>query len=162
MSPMPRGAAVLVLGLVASACSAGELAEPPGTIEEPVTTLAATTTVAPAAVATTVALPTKTIPSYQVVEKVAASDGDVLIVLLPDGTYDDLDIENLMAHLVDEFAPFGIHVVNAEAAIELVLAEDMELADPVLAEHYLARLEDGNKVVYTGPLAEFGWFFVGS
>lgn len=162
MSTMPRVAATLVLGLIASACTADELAKPPATTAAVVTTAAPTTTLAPTASATTISLPTKTIPSYQVVERVAGTEGDVLIVLLEEGTYDDLDIENLMLHLVDEFAPFGIHVVNNEAAVELVLAEDMELDDPVLAEHYLARLENGNKVVFAGPLAGEGWFLVGS
>ncbi len=146
--------------LVATGCSSDEAAEVV-TTSAPSTTVAPTTTVEQQEIPPTT-VPARQLPSYEVVESVTTDEGSVLVVLLPEGSYDDIDIENLMLHMVDEFSPVGIHVVDDLEAAELVLDEEADPADPVLTEHYLARLEDGNRVVFVGPLAEFGWFLVGS
>jgi hypothetical protein len=102
------------------------------------------------------------IPAYQIVQLVPGDQGDELVVLLDPGDYDDGDIEVLMTELVDEFGPYGAHIVDDPEAVPLVLAGEVDPTNEILAEHYYARLEGGNKVVYMGPLSEFGVFFLGS
>lgn len=161
-SGMSRFGAVAGLAVLLAACSQGEVVEPPPTTASAPTTVAeVTTTIAPAAAPTSTVEP-RTLPSYEVVERISGTEGDTLVVLLPEGDYDDLDVENLMAHLVDEFGPVAMHVVDVSEAVPLVLDEGTSADDPVLADHYLARLENGNRVVFMGPLSEFGWYLIGS
>lgn len=155
-------AALLLLAVIAAACDRQEVVVPPtSTLPQP-TAVATTATIAadPAsdAVPTTTAAP-RAAPEYTIIARVAGDQGDELVVLLDPGDYDDNDIELLMGDIVDEYAPVAAHIIDdAELASIVVEAGDHEL----LAEHYYAMLEDGNKVTYLGPLAEFGVFFLGS
>jgi len=151
--------AALGLAVAVSACSQEEVVAPPSTLADvSATTDPASTQPAISSPSTTVAV--REMPSFRVVEQIPSDEGEVIVILLDAGDHDDVDIENLMSHVVDEYGPAVAYVVDDEAAVALVLAG--ETSGAVLAEHYLARLEDGNRVVYMGPLAEFGWYLVGS
>jgi hypothetical protein len=68
----------------------------------------------------------------------------------------DLDLYDVIADAVDRFPPiYEVHVVDTPAAAEAVLVESPDdEQQQVLAAHYLARLEDGYRIVYVGPFAE--------
>lgn len=76
----------------------------------------------------------------------------------------DLDLYDVIADAADRFPPIYIaHVVDSPEAVEAVLLEepnaDQEL---ILASHYLARLEDGFRIVYLGPFVDSGVAVLGS
>ena len=156
---------VLAFCLLASACNRSEEVVPVTTLPPPTTAIAVApaTTVPPQEdVAAPEPAELREIPSYQIVSLVPSDAGDELVVLLDPGDYDDVDIELLMAHLVDEHGPEAAHVIDDAEAAELVLDPAADMTIGLLANHYFAKLESGNKVTYMGPLAEFGIFYIGS
>jgi len=85
--------------------------------------------------------------------------GDIVVVLLDTDTYEslsDLDIHNVMSDLVEEHAPvYQAHIVESEAAADaLFVDEPTEAEQNALDNHYLARLEEGFRIVYVGPLED--------
>jgi predicted nucleotidyltransferase len=107
------------------------------------------------------------LPVYAVVARVEGGPGDTLVVLLDRDSYttlSDIDLENVIVDVVERFPPvFELHVVDSEAAAELVLAADVdpELL-PILDEHYFVRLEEGFRIIYLGPYESFGESILGS
>ena len=161
--------AVLLTGLVcfATACTFG--AEETTTTEAlveltttapPETTTTVTTTLAP--------LPEPVFPQYSIAQRVEASDGrDIVVVLLDPTSYDvlsDVDLHDILADVVDRFPPiFEAHVVDSRPAADAVLVETpSEEQLQTLSEHYLVRLEEGFRIVYVGPFAELGTAVLGS
>ena len=126
-----------------------------------------TTTMAPT---TTTTLPQEApaFPEYRIAERIIAPEtGDTVVLLLDPASYtslSDLDLYDVIADAVDRFPPILVaHVVDSPDAVEAVLLEqpdeDQEL---ILANHYLARLEDGFRIVYLGPFEESGTAVLGS
>jgi len=139
------------------------------------TTTTTTTTTVPTTTTTTAPTTTTTLPQeapafpeYRVAERIIAPEtGDTVVLLLDPASYtslSDLDLYDVIADAVDRFPPILVaHVVDSPDAVEAVLLEqpdeDQEL---ILANHYLARLEDGFRIVYLGPFEESGTAVLGS
>ena len=114
---------------------------------------------------TTLAPPTD-IPDYSIESRTAGTGGDTVVILLPAGTYSDVDLENIVVDVVDRFAPVvTVHVVDDTAAVPLVLEPEGTLAAAeltLLAQHYFVRLEEGFRLVYQGPFETVGEVILGS
>lgn len=139
------------------------------------TTTTTTTTTVPTTTTTTAPTTTTTLPQeapafpeYRIAERIIAPEtGDTVVLLLDPASYtslSDLDLYDVIADAVDRFPPILVaHVVDSPDAVEAVLLEqpdeDQEL---ILATHYLARLEDGFRIVYLGPFEESGTAVLGS
>ena len=135
----------------------------------PLTTRAPTTT-------TTVPDPTTTLapivelsaPRYRIVERLPTDrPGDEVVVLLDPASYDsltDLDLYDLIAEVVELFPPIAIvHVVDDPVAASVVTNPEASDAERASASvNYLARLEDGFRVMYLGPFASSGTAVLGS
>lgn len=133
-----------------------------------------TTTVVPSTTTsstTTTTLPPIRIgsfPEYRIVFRgEAAGPGDSVVVLLDPTSYDqlsDLDLYNVVVDVVEEFPPiYEAYVIDDEIAYEAVLAETPTAEQRRLLDmHYLARLEEGFRVVYLGPYADSGSSVLGS
>ena len=163
-------AVVAASGTLAAACTSDAADETTTTTRPLLTT---TTTVAPTTTTTTTTSTTlpplgnATFPSYSIVSRVAGASGDTVVVLLDESSYEtltDIDLHNVLADVVEQFPPiFEAHVVNTSAAAALVLvAQPDEAQQLVLADHYLARLEDGFRIVFLGPFAGAGTAILGS
>lgn len=116
---------------------------------------------------TTTAAPELTFPEYRIVSRESTESGDVVIVLLDPETYEslsDLDIHNVMSDLVEQFAPvYEAHIVETQAAADALFVEEpTEDQQTALANDYLARLEEGFRIVYLGPLADAEEAILGS
>jgi hypothetical protein len=79
-----------------------------------------------------------------------------VVLLLDPASYtslSDLDLYDVIADAVDRFPPiFEAHVVDSQAAASAVLVDEPdEDQQTALETHYLARLEDGFRIVYLGP-----------
>jgi hypothetical protein len=119
---------------------------------------------------TTTTSPPKTVlsaPEYQIVDRIEGDEGDTVIVLLDSETYDsltDLDLYDLIAEVVELFPPIAVvHVVDEAAAANIVANPDASEAERnAVAANYLARLDDGVKIIYLGPFASAGTAVLGS
>ena len=175
-----RKALVVGTALVLLAACSGddETGDESTTIETPevtITTLAdsADATVEAAAdtststTTTTTEAPELSFPEYKIVSRESTDDGDVVVVLLDPTTYEslsDIDIHNVMSDLVEQFAPvFEAHVVETQAAADALFVEDpTEDQATSLANDYIARLEEGFRIVYVGRFEESGVAILGS
>lgn len=172
---MTMGLAVL---LVASCSGDDDVAdETSSTIvsDSTITTLAATeggTEVAAADTATTTSTttteaPELSFPEYRIVSREVTDDGDVVVVLLDPSTYEslsDIDVHNVMSDLVEQFAPvYEAHIVETQAAADALFVEEpTEEQQTALDNAYIARLEEGFRIVYVGPLEASGVAILGS
>ncbi len=174
--PMPFGARLtqvaVAISLVSVACTSSGLDATTTSISSaPLTTLtvpssAGSTSDAPS---TTSPAPkvTLTAPEYKIVDRIEGEDGDTVVVLLDPDTYDsltDLDLYDLIAEVVELFPPIAaVHVVDDAIAVDIVVSPDASDADrKSVATHYLARLDDGVKIIYLGPFAAAGTAVLGS
>jgi len=134
------------------------------------TTTAPTTTTTTTAPTTTTTVPQEApaFPEYRIDERIIVPEtGDTVVLLLDPASYtslSDLDIYDVIADAADRFPPILVaHVVDSPEAAEAVLLEQPdEEQELILADHYLARLEDGFRIVYLGPFEESGVAVLGS
>ena len=110
---------------------------------------------------------TATFPRYQIVARQQGNDGDIVVVLLDTTSYGsltDIDLQNVVADVVAEFPPvLEAHVVDSAEAAAIVLNDDLDEAGiALLAQHYLVRLEEGFRIVYSGPFESRGVLILGS
>jgi hypothetical protein len=173
---------VVLLGVVvviAAACSGDDETTDPAltssTTAAPITTLAddGAATVTAAAVTTTTTSTTTTeapelsFPEYRIISREATESGDVVVVLLDPTTYEslsDIDIHNVMSDLVEQFAPvYEAHIVETQAAADALFVEDpTPEQQTILDNNYIARLEEGFRIVYVGRFEEMGVAILGS
>jgi hypothetical protein len=156
-----------VFATVSAGCSSS--ADTTTTITETavVTTLpSTTTTTSPSTTLPPIAELTP--PAYRIVERLPTDGpGDEVVVLLDPSSYDtltDLDLYDLIAEVVELFPPIAtLHVVDDAATANAVAASDTSTTEtPPPSEHYLARLENGFRIVYLGPFASSGTAVLGS
>ena len=164
--------AALACALLSASCTSSGDDDEPEPTAPPVTTVSTTSTAITSTEATTsttsASISTATPPQYQIVSRTPIEEGgDEVVVLLDPSTYDsltDIDIFDIIAEVVELFPPVGIlHVVDdEEAAIVVVDPDAPEESETVLADHYLARLDDGFTITYLGPFAASGTAVLGS
>lgn len=106
------------------------------------------------------------VPAFEVRHRSPGEGGDVLVVLVDPGSYTDLDLENLVGDVMEEYSPvLQLHVVDDVAALAAVLEpEEQRTAGEraLLEAHYLARLDEGVVLTFLGPYAEYGQQRIGS
>ena len=108
-----------------------------------------------------------TFPDYQIVSRESTDTGDVVVVLLDKDSYESLsdqDIYNVIDDLVNEYAPvYEAHIVESQLAVEALLADEPTTEQTAeLEASYLARLEEGFRIVYVGQLADADPAILGS
>jgi hypothetical protein len=144
--------------------------------EDPITTLAgsadatletAADTLTTTTTTTTTEAPELSFPEYKIVSRESTDNGDVVVVLLDPATYEslsDIDIHNVMSDLVEQFAPvFEAHIVESQVAADALFVDDpTEDQATSLANDYIARLEEGFRIVYVGRFEESGVAILGS
>ena len=161
---------VLLLGLVASACDSGaaELSTTSslvtGTTETP--TEATSTTAAPSTESSTTEVVGETVSSAEVKVRISADNGEILYILIPEGAYTDVDLENFIGDLKEADPDlWGAEVFDDEAAIEaFVIPEDQRTTEQqeLIDDHHFVSLVEGDTVKFQGPFSYFGEFIIGS
>ncbi len=166
-----------MLALVASCSGDDDALDEAGTTTTtaaPITTLAGTAAGTESAASGTTATSTTTtttpelsFPQYSIISREASESGDIVVVLLDTTTYEslsDIDIHNVMSDLVEQFAPvFEAHIVESQAAADALFVEEpTEAQQAALDNFYIARLEEGFRIVYVGPLEASGVAILGS
>jgi hypothetical protein len=138
-----------------------------------ITTLADSVEVAGSSAQTTTSTTTSTtspelsFPEYRIISREASESGDVVVVLLDTATYEslsDIDVHNVMSDLVEQYAPvYEAHIVETQATADALFVEEpTEAQQTALDNHYIARLEEGFRIVYVGPLEASGVAILGS
>lgn len=100
-------------------------------------------------------------PEWTIAQRVEGDDGATVVILLDPESYErltDIDIQNVVEDAREMFPPiYEVHVVDSEEAASTVLSEVIDTGDQaILDDHYLARLEEGFRLVFVGPFSEFG------
>jgi ABC-type glycerol-3-phosphate transport system substrate-binding protein len=147
------------------------------TTAAPITTISTTqapTTTAPApgggeattTTTTTVTLGEVEFPAYSIAARTGEAE-DTVVVLMDlevDDALTDIDLQNLLADVVDNFPPVTeAYVVSSSEAVDLVLAESVDDdGQAVLDQHFWARLEEGFRIVFEGPFAGEAPLILGS
>ncbi len=108
-----------------------------------------------------------TVPRYEVVSRTQGPPGDTVVVLLDPSSYgslSDIDLQSIVTDIYEQFPPvFEAHIVDAPAAASFVVQQGPQATEvSTLAGNYLARLEEGFRIVFLGPFAEFGTASLGS
>ncbi len=148
---------VLTSTTAASITTLGESVEASGAGETTTTTTTTTTT----------SQPELGFPEYSIISREASDNGDIVVVLLDRETYEslsDIDLYNVMSDLVEQFAPvYEAHIVETQAAADaLFIEEPTEDQQTALDNGYIARLEEGFRIIYMGPLEDSGVAILGS
>lgn len=130
-------------------------------LESSSTTTAATSTTQAESTTTTMADGVIADPEWAIALRVEGDDGATVVILLDPNSYErltDIDIQNVVENAREMFPPiFEAHVVDSEEAAAVVLSEVIDTGDQaILDDHYLARLEEGFRLVFVGPFSEFG------
>ncbi len=116
---------------------------------------------------TTTTTPELAFPEYRIVSREAGDSGDIVVVLLDPTSYEslsDIDIHNVMSDLVEMFAPvYEAYIVESQAAADALFVEDpSEEEQTALDTAYIARLEEGFRIVYVGRFEDSGVAILGS
>lgn len=167
-----RSLAAMLLALATfAACSSSDEVVVETTVGLTLTTLAPTQ-VRPSGgdASTTTTTTTLAVPDeiqFAIVERVAGTGGDIVVVLLDPDSYTsltDIDLVGVTRDIIEAFPPIAqAHIVDSQAAADAVLLEDKTAAQKSeLADHYFLALDDGIKVTFLGPFASFGTDILGS
>jgi len=159
--------------LIVAACTSSSEPSSTTTAAPPVSSTTTVTTMAslPSATSssTTLApLSAPVFPDYRITQRIIAPEtGDIVVILLDPTSYtslSDLDLYDVIADAVDRFPPiFEAYVVDTRTAADAVLVEEPDGEQQrELASHYLARLEDGFRIVYVGPFEDSEAAILGS
>jgi hypothetical protein len=162
----------LLLGLVLTACddqaadlstTSSLLTQGSGPIggEQPTTT-----TPAESAVTSGSILVGDSVDSYEVVARESTADGEILHIVIPQGAYTDVDLENFVGDLLESGAvTWGAEIfddVVAADAFRKAEAERTEDEVALLEQHHFVSLLNGNTIRYQGPFEESGEIAIGS
>jgi hypothetical protein len=161
---------ILVTATVVAACSPSATTDSSTSTAASVTTLetAPPTTLAPSTTSSVAPAPSVTPPKYQIIwRNPIEGQGDEIVVLLDVASYNsltDLDVFDLIADVVERFPPVTVaHIVDDQDAAAVVTNPDASEAERnEVADNYLARLDEGFRITYLGPLADYGTAVLGS
>jgi hypothetical protein len=162
---------IVALALLAASCQggAGETTTSDGSSLLTLPPASSTTTTVASPETTRPSFDSLTPPQYQIVQRSAieGAAGDEVIVLLDPSSYDtltDIDIENILAEVVELFPPVWIaHLIDDPAAANVVGNPDATTAElEAISDHYLARLDNGFEITFLGPFADAGSGVIGS
>lgn len=166
-------ALVAVLGLTLAACDEGEVALSTtsslvtGTTESPdadTTTTAGDDSEDDTMTSTT--LRGETVASFDVKARISTDNGEILYILVPEGAYTDVDLENFIFDLIEsDESPWGAEVFDDEAAIQafgIPEGQRTEEQQQLLDEHHFVSLIAGDTISFRGPFSEFGEYVLSS
>jgi hypothetical protein len=168
-------ALVVGFGLVLAACDSGEAelsttsSLVTGTTETPSELATTTTTDAGDSDADTVTSTTlrgETVASFDVVARISSDNGEILYLVIPEGAYTDVDLENFIGDLMEsDEGLWGAEVFDNDDAVQaFVIPEDQrtEEQQQLLDEHHFVSLIGGDTLKFQGPFSEFGEYVLAS
>ena len=137
---------------------------PTGT--EPPADGATTTTPGDDAESTPSTLVGEEVSDYQVFEEIPNDNGVEWIVVIPNGAYTDVDLENFVIDLIEENPDlYGAQIFDDEAAAAAFLVEEAQRTEEqqvLIEENWFVTLTERARIDFRGPFAEFPGGAIGS
>ena len=122
--------------------------------------MATTTTVAPGGHTTSTSLVGEPVASYEVVARVSDPAGETLFIVIPEGAYTDVDIENFVVGLVDSGeVTYGAEIFDNPGAVDAYRkpeAERTEGGDPAHRSAPSRQRSERDNCRVPWPLRRFG------
>ena len=154
----------MVLALAVSACSDGETELSTGSTI--ITGWSCTATTSSTRSSPTQTLLGQAVSEYTVAERVPNENGEELYIVIPDGAYTDVDLENFILDLIDaDPTMYGAEVfddADAVAAFKVDAAERTEEQKALLENHFFLTLVGRERIEFNGPFADFPGGAIGS
>ncbi len=161
--------ATFAVALVAAACSRSaepELSATTSSLVGAAVTSTTTTVAASEGDDTTTTTSGQQVESFEVAVRESTDDGEILYVVVPPGSYTDLDLEDFIVEMVESNPGlYELHVVDdpdAVVALRTPADERTDEQQSLLEAHHLVSLVEGKLVRFQGPFAEMGEFVLGS
>ena len=137
--------------------------ETPSEVVTPTTTAAGDTDTDPV---TSTTLRGETVASFDVVARISSDNGEILYLVIPEGAYTDVDLENFIGDLMESGEGlWGAEVFDNDDAVQaFVIPEDQrtEEQQQLLDEHHFVSLIGGDTLKFQGPFSEFGEYVLAS
>ena len=115
---------------------------------------------------TTETLVGEAVSEYTVVERIPNEEGEELRIVIPNGAYTDVDLENFILELLDEDPTmYGAEVFDDEAAAEafsVAPADRSDEQEELLDRHHFVSLIGRERIEFRGPFSEFPGGAIGS
>jgi hypothetical protein len=125
-----------------------------------------TTTVTVPQDQTSTTLVGQVVASYEIVAREPGADGETVYVVIPAGTYTNVDIENFIGELYDSgTATYGAEIFDDAAAATAYLKVEADRTPEevtLIEQHHLASLIGGTTIRFQGPFADAGEYVLGS
>lgn len=106
------------------------------------------------------------VSEYTVVERVPNDNGEEFYIVIPDGGYTDVDLENFILELLDkEPTMYGAEVFDDEQAVAAFKVDPADRTDAqkeLLDRHHFVTLVDRDRIEFNGPFADFSGGAIGS
>ncbi len=130
-------------------------------------TEATTTTAGGSDEASTPTTPTgEAVSGYEVVEEIENDNGVEQHIVIPNGAYTDVDLENFVIDLVEANPDlYGAEVFDDAAAATAFLVAEAERSEEgvaLLERHHFVTLTGRDRIDFHGPFAEFPGGAIGS
>lgn len=168
-------ALVVVLGLSAVACDSGEASL--STTSSLVTGTTATADVDASTTTTTTeeggedpvtstTLIGETVTTFTVEARISSDNGEILYIVIPEGAYTDVDLENFIGDLIEsDPGLWGAEVFDSEDGPQAFRIPEEQRTDEqkkTLEDHHFVSLIGGDTVKFQGPFESFGEYVIGS
>lgn len=106
------------------------------------------------------------VAEFEVVARFPNDQGEQQYIVIPDGAYTDVDLENFVIDLIEANPDlFGAEIFDdpdAAAAFALQADQRSEEQNTLIEEHHLVTLVGRDSIEYRGPFAEFPGGAIGS
>lgn len=106
------------------------------------------------------------VTDYEIVEEIPNDDGVERHIVIPDGAYTDVDLENFVIDLIEQYPDlFGAEIFDDTAAAEAFLVPEEERSEEevaLLERHHFVTLTGRARIDFRGPFAEFPGGAIGS
>lgn len=107
-----------------------------------------------------------TVESYEIIARESEDEGDILLILIPQATYTDVDLENFIGDLIEDGTiTWGAEIFDDASAIDAYREPRGQRSDEekeLIAQHHFASLVEGDTIVFRGPFESSGQVIIGS
>lgn len=106
------------------------------------------------------------VTDYEVVHEIPNEDGVAHHIVIPNGAYTDVDLQNFVFDLLEANEDlYGIEIFDDEAAAEAFLTPETERTEEeteLLERHHFVSVTGRARIDYRGPFSEFPGGAIGS
>jgi hypothetical protein len=108
----------------------------------------------------------ESVSQFEVVHEIPSDDGVIQHIVIPNGAYTDVDLENFVIDLIEANEDlYGAQIFDDAAAAEAFLVpedERTEDQDALLERHHFVTLSQRARIAFHGPFADFPGGAIGS